>query len=234
MLWSLLSSGVQVRRAECSDVCRPLIHLWQIVRDDPKSLTQRYAEMRRRFVAEGKDYFYAVRAEFNRTENPYLFLFLSRTCRLGHVRFNERGQFNTPVHHSHYGIDPIRLEAIVDSWHRKLSASSVCFSRRDYRRVRSRPGDLLYLDPPYKTRQCIYGRMHFPDFFKWLSKQEGGYLLSLNGFLGEQDNTVEVPPSLFDQHIQLDAGSNSQLRLGHRVVQAVTDTNDLPRDRKAA
>lgn len=224
MLWALLSTEIQVQSIECSDICRPLVDLWQIVRDDPKSLLQRYSELREQFVASGKDRYYEVRDDFNQTNDPYLFFFLSRTCRLGHVRFNRRDEFSAPVHHGYFGIEPHRLEPVIEAWHRKLTGRRIVFSCRDYKQVRSRPGDLLYLDPPYRTRHRIYGRIDFSTFFRWLSMQDGGYLISLNGFLNDQDKTVEVPTNLFDEHVQLEAGSNPQLRLGHGVIQQVTDS----------
>lgn len=224
MLWALLSTKIQVQRIECSDIRRPLIELWQIVRDDPNSLARRYEELRSSFVSGGGEIYYRVRDDFNRSGNPYLLFFLTRTCRLGHVRFNRKGMFTAPVHHGSFGAEPKRVASAIDAWHRKLVDRCVEFTCRDYRHVRSRPGDLLYLDPPYRIRQRIYGRIDFSQFFRWLSRQSGEYLLSLNGYCEDEDNTVAVPRSLFDRHLQLDAGTNHQQRLGHGVNQRVSDS----------
>ena len=39
VLYELLGrTDIRVGRIECSDICKPLIELWQVVRDDPDNL----------------------------------------------------------------------------------------------------------------------------------------------------------------------------------------------------
>src|SRR5690606_306254 len=42
------------------------------------------------------DYYYTVRNRFNEESNPLDFLFLSRSCFNGMMRFNKKGGFNVP------------------------------------------------------------------------------------------------------------------------------------------
>jgi len=42
--------------------------------------------------------------------------------------------------------------------------------------------------------------------FDWLRNQPCDYAFSLNGSLGDQDRTVDVPRDLFNDHILLDNG----------------------------
>ena len=54
------------------------------------------------------------------------------------------------------------------------------------------------------ARRIYYGRFDLEPFFPWLAKQRGGYALSLNGFVDDENKTVAVPKNLYDQHLQLE------------------------------
>jgi len=227
VLYELLGrSDIEVGRIECSDGCAPLIELWQVVRDDPEGLGRRYAEMWDSLRAGGKRYYHEVRHEFNTVNDPYLFFFLLRTCRNGLVRFNRDGRFNSGFHGARPGMDPETVEALVGEWGSRLRGRDVRFAVRDYRQVRTEEGDLLYLDPPYQTEDGQYygGGIDFPEFFGWLRGQRGDYLLSLNGFLGDEDRTVAVPGDLYDERLLLDNGVSTFDRLNGESALPVTDS----------
>ena len=40
VLYELLGSDIEVGRIEFSDICEPLIALWQVVKDDPNGLVE--------------------------------------------------------------------------------------------------------------------------------------------------------------------------------------------------
>ena len=113
---------------------------------------------------------------------------------------------------------------MVTTWHRKLVAADVPFAVKDYERVISSAGDVLYLDPPYRTDFVYYGRIDFGDLSAWLRRQRGGYLLSLNGHVGGEDRTVALPGDLYDEHIQIEAGDIPFHRLSGRENKRVTDS----------
>lgn len=208
VLYQLLCSPIEVRRFECSDICAPLIDLWNIVKYEPRRLLNAYEQMWHCLRREGKDYYYYVRQLFDASGDPCQFFFLVRTCRNGLIRFNQERKFNTGFHPRRRFMAPDRLKPILEDWHSKLSSHNVLFSVRDYRSVLSQDGDFLYLDPPYRTSlRFYYGRIAFEQFFPWLSKQRGGYVLSLNGFSGKEDQRVEVPRSLYDEHFLIPTGS---------------------------
>lgn len=226
VLYELLGSDIEVERIECGDTCVPLVELWQVVRDDPEGLVRRYAEMWDLLRSGGRHYYYEVRHEFNTVNDPYLFFFLLRTSRNGLVRFNRNGEFNTGYRGDNPGMAPETVESLVEGWGARLRRRDVRFAVRDYREVASEAGDLLYLDPPYSTegRRYYDGMIDFPAFFDWLRGQRGDYLLSLNGFLGQEDRTVAVPRDLYDEHLLLDNGTNPFDRLSGRVARPVSDS----------
>lgn len=226
VLYELLGSDLQVDRIECGDTCVPLIELWQVVRDDPEGLVRRYAENWATLQSQGKDFYYEVRHEFNIANDPYNFFFLLRTCRNGLVRFNRDGEFNSGFHGDRPGMDPETVQSLAEYWKRRLASRDVRFAVRDYRQVATGEGDLLYLDPPYLNEDGQYysGTIDFLEFFGWLRDQRGDYLLSLNGFLGDQDRTVAVPYDLYDEHLLLDNGVCPNHRLNGDPPPPVKDS----------
>lgn len=226
ILYRLLRSDIKVKRFRCSDICRPLIDIWKLVLSDPRHLVSAYEQMWRELRDEGKDFYYEVRRQFNESGDPCQFFFLLRTCRLGLVRFNKRGQFTTGLHHGKHGMSPQQVKVVLGDWHERLASHDVQFTVRDYRSISSRPGDFLYLDPPYHIERpkVYYGRFDLQPFFTWLAKQRADYALSLNGFVGGKDKTVPVPRHLYDEHLLLEGGINPARRLARMGMVPVTDS----------
>lgn len=104
---------------------------------------------------------------------------------------------------------------LINDWHQRLRSHDVQFAVRDYSTVRLKVGDFLYLDPPYKLGKCrLYlGRFDHGQLFEWLGQQKGGYAMSLNGFIGEEDRRIEVPQHLFDEELLIDNGVSALRQL---------------------
>jgi len=211
VLFRLLSSDIKVERFRCSDLCQPLIDLWNTVIKEPRLLATRYEEMWHGLEEKGKPFYDEVRERFNETGDPCDFFFLLRTCRIGLVRFNQRGKFMVPYHIGENGLPPEPAKRMISEWNQRLRSHDVQFAVRDYGTVRSKAGDFLYLDPPYKVGKCrLYlGRFDHARLFEWLGKQKGGYAMSLNGFIGEEDRRMDVPEHLFEEEILIDNGVSS-------------------------
>ncbi|QDT24444.1 Dam family site-specific DNA-(adenine-N6)-methyltransferase [Gimesia chilikensis] len=216
VLYRLLKSDIKVNRYRCSDTCKPLIGLWRMVKENPRKLVLRYDEMWRKLQKEGASFYQSVRDEFNDSQCPALFFFLLRTCRNGLIRFNQQGNFTAAFHHGRGGMKPDTVRRIILDWSNLLRQYDVRFYWRNYQRIQASEGDLLYLDPPYRIspRFVLYnGPFDFETFFCWLRKQSSDYLLSLNGFSGEEDRRVDVPTDLYDEHLLIDSGSSSLARM---------------------
>jgi DNA adenine methylase len=226
VLYRLLSSDIKVERFRCSDLCKPLIGLWNTVIREPRLLASRYAEMWQGLQNKEKRFYDEVRERFNEKGDPCDFFFLLRTCRIGLVRFNRRGHFKVPYHRGESGLPPEAAKRLISDWHQKLRAHDVQFSVRDYGIVRSKPGDFVYLDPPYKLRKCrLYlGRFDHTQFFEWLGTQQGGYALSLNGFIGDEDRRVEVPRALYDEEMLIDNGVSALRQMNRMTTPRLRDS----------
>jgi DNA adenine methylase len=223
VLYELLGRDVDVRRYEVSDLCKSLIELCKVIRDEPTILIDEYESNWRMLQSRGANYYQEIRREFNQSQNPHLFFFLLRTCRNGLVRFNQAGEFNAAFHGDRPGMDPKTVKKIAGDWKLRLASKDVHFSVRDYRQITATEGDFLYLDPPYRNKdgKYYYGRFDLYEFFAWLRGQPCDYAFSLNGYLGDEDRTVDVPTDLYDGHMLLDNGFD---RLNNKDALPVKDS----------
>lgn len=118
---------------------------------------------------EGAHY-YTVRERFNADGNPLDFMFLSRSCFNGMMRFNKKGGFNVP-----FCRKPNRYaQALVTKICNQVSAVSHVigqgdfeFKHQEFRDTLSEvaPNDLVYCDPPYLGRHVDY-------FDSWSEEEE--------------------------------------------------------------
>ena len=53
------------------------------------------------------------------------------------------------------------------------------------------------------------GKFDNSKLFEWMGMLKCGYALSYDGISGKEDNTYEVPESLYDLHIYLKSGNSS-------------------------
>ena len=226
VLFELLNSNIEVRRIEVSDICEPLIELWKLVRDDPSRLVEVYDQNWRMLQSEGTDHYMKVRREFSLGRNPHHLFFLLRTCRAGHVRFNRFGEFNATYHEANPGMVPETVEKLLKEWHLRLADRDITFSTRDYGQVEAKEGDLVYLDPPYETGsgRYYYGSFDHKELYAWLRQQPCGYLMSLNGYLGEEDRRLDVPKDLYDEHLLIEGGQSRIDRITGREPREVFES----------
>lgn len=107
------------------------------------------------------DHYYLVRDRFNKNGDPLDFLFLSRSCFNGMMRFNKNGGFNVP-----FCKKPNRFaQALVTKICNQIDVVSSIIEKGDYafkpqefsdtlRDVDSK--NLVYCDPPYIGRHVDY------------------------------------------------------------------------------
>lgn len=230
VVYQLLHSDVKVSNYICSDINEDLINLWNVIKTSPQELSEVYNEMWNELnydddIDRRKEYFYNVRERFNKEKSPYDFLFLSRTCTNGLIRYNLSGSFNSSFHFSRKGINPKTLTKIIFEWSSKLNDKNVQFIHQDYSKISTSTGDFLYLDPPYAgTQGMYYGTLDYDDFWDWIRRQEGQFLLSFNGKSGRDDNTYEVPSDIYKEHYYIDSGVSSFKRIKEKGRQFVKES----------
>jgi len=198
-----------------SDIFRPLIEIWETVKNNPEIVKGWYLERYNRMSnGEKKDVYEDIKASFNNSQNAADFLFLSRSCYGGVIRFRKYdGYMSTPC-----GIhNPITAESFnkrVDDWNKRIQNTN--FYVDDYRNILEnvQKGDLVYCDPPYSHSQAIvYGAQDFKleQLFKIIAecKKKGAYIaLSIDGTKksGNYICNLPIPNGLFEREIFIRTG----------------------------
>jgi len=115
-------------------------------------------------------YYYTVRERFNQEGNPLDFLFLSRSCFNGMMRFNQKGGFNVPFCKKPNRFAPALVTKItnqVEYISQIIEQGDYEFKHQDFKKTLSelKRGDLVYSDPPYIGRHVDY-------FDSWSEEEE--------------------------------------------------------------
>ena len=211
-----------------ADIFPPLIALWKIVRDDPDCLVTDYADQWGRLQEDLPHYYYLVRERFNRSKKPQDLNFLMRTCVNGIVRISKRGDFNNSFHLSRRGMHPDRFAKIVGRWTSRIQ--SVDFRVSDYEETVSdaRPGDFVYLDPPYTGNKARYiADLDVDRLFGVLDRmnQKGiKWALSFDGNRGAIAYRCAVPSGLFKRKLLLNSGHSAVSKVLNGPVEMVRES----------
>ncbi len=115
-------------------------------------------------------YYYEVRDRFNLDGNPLDFLFLSRSCFNGMMRFNKKGGFNVPFCKKPNRFAQSLVTKItnqVENISQIIEYGDYTFRNQDFKKTLKElnTNDLVYSDPPYIGRHVDY-------FDSWSEEEE--------------------------------------------------------------
>lgn len=211
---------VSPRNGVGSDAFKPLMDIWKKLQSNPDELIEWYAVRRNRLEKEDKKTVYEdIKASFNANHNGADFLYLTRSCYGGIIRFRKSdGYMSTPC-----GVHtPISVETFskrVKEWNLRLR--NVNFLNIDYKDAfdMATEGDLIYCDPPYSHSQSIlYGAQDFKlsELFEKIeeAKNKGVKVaLSIDGKKksGNYLCDLPIPENVFEEEIFVSVG-RSMLR----------------------
>ena len=216
-------------RALGSDAFGPLIEIYQALQDQPEALTAWYESRWRAFdQGERRAVYEAIKASYNARPNGADFLFLTRSCFGGVVRFRRKdGYMSTPIG-SHPPIPPKAFARRVALWRGRLAGAQ--FAQLDFAEAMARAvaGDLVYCDPPYSYSQSIlYGAQGF-DLSRLMQaiadcKARGVFVaLSIDGTKksGDLYCDVPLPKGLFAREIMVNTGQSmlARFRMEGQVI----------------
>ncbi len=219
-----------------SDIFAPLIGIWQMLKDDPDTLIDWYGKRLIMRAQMGKQQAYdTVLASYNSHPNPADFVYLSRACYGGVVRFRKDGYMSTPCG-PHEPVPLASFTKRVAVWRKRVAGAE--FERLDYREAMSRAkaGDIVYCDPPYAHTQAIlYGAQTFSlaQLMTTIAecKSRGVHvILSIDGTKksGSVLCDVTIPTGLFEHEVAVNVG-RSMLRRFQRFGETLED--DVVSDR---
>lgn len=219
VLFQLLHSDIKVKNYVCSDKNKGLIDLWNLIKVNPKLVSDSYSIMWNELNIDDnkerkKQYFYMVRERYNNKHNPTDFMFIMRTTTNGMPRYNNNGDFNNSFHVTRNGILPNKLEKIIYQWSEVLNKNNVKFINQEYNNILTKENDFIYLDPPYaNTKGMYYGTIDYNILWNWLKQQSCKYILSFDGKTNNEDMTQNIPTNIYSKHIYLNSGNSSFRRV---------------------
>ena len=151
-------------RALLSDACPALIDFHVGVQRGRINVATVHLHLQReggRLALDGDEHYYRVRERFNRSGDPLDFLFLNRACFNGIMRFNGKGEFNTPFCKLPGRFRPALLTRICNQvqWQsERMGGKQWDLGVRDWRETLAQagPDDFVYADPPYQGRYTGY------------------------------------------------------------------------------
>ncbi len=200
-----------------SDVYKPLIEIWNKLKEDKETLIKWYSDRYSLIEKSNKeDVYKQVLKSFNERNNGADFLFLTRTCYGGIVRFRKSDGFMSTPCGVHSPITPETFKKRVYEW--ELRMKNVTFLHSDYKDIfdMANTGDLIYCDPPYThTQSILYGAHDFSliELFECIkqAKERGVFVaLSIDGTKksGNLLCDLPIPEDLFEQEILISLGSS--------------------------
>lgn len=173
-----------------------------------------------------------VKEAYNANPNGADFLYLTRSCYGGVVRFRKADGFMSTPCGAHIPIDISAFEKRVNLWH--IRVKNCKFLHQDYKNAfrQAKAGDLIYCDPPYSYSQGIlYGAQSFDlrELFDEIAKakRNGIYVaLSIDGNKKSGDFicNLPIPKGIFKREIFIEIGG-SMLKRFQIEGQALTNEN---------
>lgn len=204
-----------------SDVLPFLIDIFQLVKDNPDTLSDFYRKEIEDYYSRPESKYEEIRDRFNEKHNPFDFLLLSRTCYSGVIRFRKADGYMSTPRGPHRPLSPNTFDKRITEWNHLLQKAS--FNCESYTSAmdKATEGDVVYCDPPYTHSQSIiYGAQDFNIKTLWQKigecKERGAkVLLSINGMRDSEKKDISVTPpdGLFERKLMVNCGTSMIDRL---------------------
>ncbi|MDR2407767.1 MAG: Dam family site-specific DNA-(adenine-N6)-methyltransferase, partial [Bacteroidales bacterium] len=204
----------RTNKGVASDIIPELIELWNAIKVNPQLVANEYQNRWDDLQEKGQEVYYLVRDRFNQTKNCFDFLFLTRTCVNGLIRYNNQGEFNNSFHLSRPGINPATLRSQVLLWSKCIRKFN--FHNVDYREclLGVKADDFVFLDPPYGGTKDRYTRTEFDlnSFYAELERLNSvgaKWLLTFDGTAGEREYSYAPPSDIFKYKFFINTGNSA-------------------------
>ena len=200
------------------DIIPELIELWNAIKTKPLYVADEYKKRWKKLQNEGQEVYYQIRNRFNKTKCCCDFLFLTRTCVNGLIRYNQQGEFNNSFHLSRPGITPDTLKKHLFLWSKVIQ--KIDFHSVDYRNClqQVKHGDFVFLDPPYGGTRDRYTKVEFNlnDFYnelERLNKIGVKWMLTFDGIAGNRTYSFAPPDDLYKRQFSIQTGNSAFIKL---------------------
>ena len=204
----LALSPLEGHKAFISDLNEDLINLYRVVQKQPDELM---ALLDEHASKHDEEYYYRVRAMNDlptAAEKAARFVFLNKTGYNGLMRYNAKGEFNTPWGHK---ANPVQLYSEADIRSAAGAFSNAVIACRTYSMCRPKAGDFVYLDPPYDSTFTDYnaggfgvgGQVRLAEWCRKLDRRGVKFMLSNSDtplirelYQGFRIETVKAPRAI--------------------------------------
>lgn len=161
---AVVALNIAPQRALLADTNQHMIALYRGIQDgsiNGRTMREYLEYEGTHLLDKGEAHYYAIRERFNEHGDPFDFVFLSRSCFNGMMRFNKKGGFNVPFCRKPERFRPALVTKIVNQveWARRaMEGKDWNFVTQDWRVTvaDAKPGDMIYCDPPYVGRHTEY------------------------------------------------------------------------------
>ena len=212
-----------------SDIIPELIELWKLIQNEPEMVAYEYEQRWKRLQKEGPDAYYEIRKHFNESRNSFDFLFLSRTCVNGLIRFNSNGDFNNSFHLSRPGINPSTFSKQIQLWSNHIQ--NFVFSTCDYRIALedAKQGDFVFLDPPYGGTKGRYtvGTFDLNAFYEELDRLNSvgvKWMLTFDGKAGNRTYSFAPPKELYINRFSILTGNSTFTKIENKRIDRIEES----------
>ena len=216
-----------------NDLNKPLMDLWSEIIERPNLLCDEYEKLWIEQQSDRKSYFFKVRDEFNKTQNPYQLLYLLARIVKGSIRYSSQGHFNQSADNRRSGMKP-------ESMRQNIFGVSALLSKKtritavDFRYAleNAKEDDLIYMDPPYQGTSSTkdnryFNGLSYEEFVEALSSMNDrgfSFIISYDGVTGEKTHGKLLPTHLCLKHLYIRAGRSSQATLlgnNHETIESL-------------
>lgn len=169
----VVAFNVRPKKALLCDSNPHLINFYKAIQNEEitSGLVRKYLnDEGQKLLETNGEHYYVVRNRFNEYSNPLDFLFLSRSCFNGMMRFNKKGGFNVPFCKKPNRFAQALVTKItnqVENISQIIELGDYEFKHQDFKEtlLELRNSDLVYSDPPYIGRHVDY-------FDSWSEEEE--------------------------------------------------------------
>jgi DNA adenine methylase len=160
----VVALNLQPDKAVLSDINPHITQLYKDLQLDaitPEKVRQYLEEISIRLKNSNGAAYYKIRDKFNAVPNSLDFIFLSRACFNGVIRFNSSGKFNTPFCRRPGKFTKSYITKVVNIVRKTqeiIKSKNWQFVCGDYKEILKsvKENDLVYVDPPYVNRNTNY------------------------------------------------------------------------------
>ncbi len=187
--------NIAPERAVFSDINPHLINFYNALKDKKinSKMVKEYLRQEGDKLANSpidkNSYYYEVRERFNKNGDPLDFLFITRACFNGMMRFNKKGGFNVPFCKKQERFSNMLVSKITNQvyWlENKIKNNDWDFVIEDFRKIlkdyENNENVISYLDGPYINRSNDYfngwNEKDEIDLYNSMKNQKGKFILS--------------------------------------------------------